>query len=112
MWAIKDHVDVIITDAPLINSIIYGNEEDEKLNELILSEHFKYENFNVLLKRTNFYDAVGRYQDEEEAKRVDSKVEIVLGELGIDFYVHDINEDVVSIGTEIFKKLNELRENQ
>lgn len=79
---LKDKVDFIITDSPLLLSIVYAglnlnNIFDEKtFKDLVVNINNKYNNLNVLLKRnsTYRYKKEGRYQDEKEAIIVDGIV--------------------------------------
>lgn len=73
-------VDVIITDAPLINSIIYNNDEvlGDKFNEVVKNVHNSFTNYNVFIKRVKKYNISGRSQTEEEAKLLDKKIKDIL----------------------------------
>ena len=78
MFRLQDHVDVIITDSPLINSILYDSTNNSMLRELVLFEFNKYQNYNFLIERPNIYDINGRMQNKEEAIKLDYKVEELL----------------------------------
>lgn len=75
-FCLRDKVDIVVTDAPLFNSIIYsGKGEDNKtFHALVFHEFNKYENLNIFLKRETVYQTHGRKQTEEEAKAVDQEV--------------------------------------
>lgn len=72
MWTCAKHVDVIVTDSPLLLSNIYGG--DELLNKLVIQEFNKYYNINIFLNRVKEYNPKGRTQTEDEAKQIDDKI--------------------------------------
>jgi hypothetical protein len=76
MFTVAKHVDVIVTDSPIILGVIYGN--DDLLEPIIIREHNKYENLDFFLTRTTPYDPVGRVQDESTAYLLDKKIENLL----------------------------------
>jgi adenylate kinase family enzyme len=76
MWVCSKHVDVIVTDSPLLLSCIYGN--DSVLNNLVLQEFNKYQNINIFVKRASTYVEVGRNHTEEEALEKDAEIKSLL----------------------------------
>lgn len=78
MWRVKDDVDIIITDSPLLLSCIYGKDWDHYFKNLVFSEHSKYNNINVVLNRVKKYNKTGRNQTLDEAKLIDSQVKNLL----------------------------------
>jgi hypothetical protein len=53
LWRVNGIVDVIITDSPLLLSLIYANETAaEKFKEMVIEEFLSFNNLNYLLKRT------------------------------------------------------------
>lgn len=86
---LKNKVDVVVTDSPIILGMIYMGDVERayyglEFNALSLSVFRSYDNFNVFLKREKPYHTEGRFQTEEEAKEIDSKVIELL-------WKHDIN---------------------
>lgn len=83
--SLASHTDLIITDGPLLQQLIYA--EDSDLQRRILSEYHRYDNFDVLLTRseTLAYDARGRYADEATARIVDEEVAAMLALNVVDF---------------------------
>ena len=61
-------VEVIITDAPLIHSIIYDSGKDQDFRRLVKKKHDNLNTLNIFLTRNHPYDPVGRYQDEAGGK--------------------------------------------
>lgn len=70
LFRLKDKVEFIVTDRPLILSLFYnqryGDNSDEFKN-IVLHEINKFQNVNVFLKRTRPYITKGRHQTEEES---------------------------------------------
>jgi hypothetical protein len=78
LWRLNGKVDVIITDSPLLLSLVYSNEEDWELTELVKKTVNEYNNYNFLLNRVKPYLPNGRSQTEEEAKAIDSNIRSML----------------------------------
>lgn len=87
-------VDFIITDAPLVQGLMYKPHEYFTGFEPLVVEVFKtYNNENYFLKRSTVYDPVGRYQDEDEAKNIDQRLMDILDSHDIPFtIIEDINK--------------------
>jgi len=83
---LMDKVDVIITDSPLLLSLIYGEDKMPlSFGPLVYDVFNYYDNMNYFLKRFKEYDPKGRYQNEDEAKELDEKIRGVLEGHGIRF---------------------------
>lgn len=91
---LKGHVDYVITDSPLLLSIVY-NTKSEILNELIEETFNSYTNINFLLNRTKKYQTYGRNQTEEEAKEIDLKIAKMLIEKRYCYYNIDADETAI-----------------
>jgi hypothetical protein len=91
---LKGHVDYVITDSPLLLSMVY-NTKSEILNELIEETFNSYANINFLLKRTKKYQTYGRNQTEEEAKEIDLKIAKMLIEKRYWYYNIDADETAI-----------------
>lgn len=76
LFTMKDDVDVIITDSPILLSAIYDKSKCTHLRELILKEYKSYTNLMYYIERDPSipYETEGRYQDLEGAKKVDDTV--------------------------------------
>lgn len=85
MYRLNGKVDVIVTDSPLLNSIIYDVKNDEHLRTVILNEHNKYENMNFFIERFKPYQPKGRLQTEEGAKILDKEIKEMLNSYGISY---------------------------
>lgn len=103
-----DKVDVIITDSPLLLSIIYNDNPilGDSFNETVKNVFSSFNSMNYILSREKEYNPVGRNQTEDEAKEVDIQVkelldsekiayELVEGnELGYDYIVDRVLEQL------------------
>jgi len=88
MNTVANHVDVIVTDSPLLLGAIYGN--DDLLNQIINREYNKYDNIDIFLVRNlnNGYQNNGRMQSIREAIQKDGE---------INEYLHSMSDDVIEI---------------
>jgi tRNA uridine 5-carbamoylmethylation protein Kti12 len=79
-------VDAIITDSPLPNSLIYGDNLPQCFKDLVMFcfEH-NYYNLNYYLIRTKPYNPKGRYQDEDGAKAIDDVTKQMLDKYNISY---------------------------
>jgi adenylate kinase family enzyme len=81
-------VDVIITDSPLLLSLIYTKEEwPLSFRQAVKDIFIKHNNYNFLLHRTWEYKSVGRNQTKKEADEIHEKIEKLL----LDLKVHYID---------------------
>jgi hypothetical protein len=108
LYSLNGKVDVVITDAPLLNSLIYdrvNNGEDIDFHRTIINEFNRYDNRNYVLNRVVSYEQEGRYQDEAGAREID---EIVLKTLdgGFSYMMLDAWEENANvIARDILKEL-------
>jgi hypothetical protein len=88
IWRLRKQVEVVITDSPLLLSLIYGAENTSKqFHKLVLYEHWQLRNLNVFLERLKKYDPKGRLQTEKEAKVIDRQVQEMLEDAGESYMV-------------------------
>ena len=82
LFRLNSKVDVIITDSPLINSLIYNAPKREQTRaafvELVLAEHWSYDNLNFFIERRKRYNPIGRLQTKTEAEQLDARIRKVL----------------------------------
>lgn len=96
-------VDIIITDSPLLNSIVYDISKNPYLKDLVMFEFKKLKTLNFYVKRKFDYRPDGRVQDLEQAKQVDVDYNQLLIDNSIQYYeVESGNIDFV---------INTLKEN-
>ena len=76
LFRVYGKVDVIVTDRPLILTVIYNNmygSKSPELDALVVSEFNKYNHINYYLHRTNpEYQQNGRLQTEDEAQKINT----------------------------------------
>jgi len=89
-WILND-VDVIITDSPIIQGLIYSNKYHDHIMELFN----EFDNINIFLNRKKAYQTKGRSQTLDQAITLDNKIkEIFLDE---SMQVHYIDGDESAI---------------
>jgi ABC-type oligopeptide transport system ATPase subunit len=85
---VQDAVDYVVTDSPLLLTLIYaGDEYPPSFKQLVLDYWTRYEHLNFFIERTKEYVAVGRSQTEEEARAIDASVKSCLETNGFSFTV-------------------------
>ena len=78
IYRLSNKVDVIITDAPLLNSVYYDAKNDPIFRSMIKQEYEKHDNLDFLVHRTKPYNPKGRLQTESEAISIDSEIKRIL----------------------------------
>lgn len=82
MFRLRDQVDVIITDSPLLLSAVYadvGNRRALKYEINRMKEHSGLDNeVDVMVARTKKYESYGRNQTEFQAKELDDDMKELL----------------------------------
>lgn len=78
-------VEVIITDSPLLFSILYGCHETYAFKALVLEVFHRYENVNFLLERTMKYNENGRMQTEKQARALDAQIKELLDQNHVEY---------------------------
>jgi nicotinamide riboside kinase len=106
MFRLKSKVKVIITDSPLINSIVYYNGDNPHFKDLILWEYNKMNNLSFYLERSFEYSNNGRVQSLDEAIDVDIKYKDILDSNLIDYISIRSPYDVDMIVNLVNQKLN------
>ena len=101
MWRLKDKVQFIITDSPLLLSIIYDKDKNEDLKNLVITKFNSFDNINVVINRSTVYNQNGRYQNEEQANEIDKEIKELLVSHDISFQSEDINNVIEAIMKEI-----------
>lgn len=75
-----DKVDLIITDSPLLQSLVYTADGDVELRQLIKSRFEEFNNVNFYVDRCSAYNPAGRTQTEDEARRIDYRIKDLLSQ--------------------------------
>lgn len=84
-----DQVDVIVTDSPLLLSILYNNDEDlgGTFDAVVRRVAKKYNSKNYYLKRVKDYNPAGRFQTEEESDEIATELKRLLDREGVEYKV-------------------------
>lgn len=86
LHVLREKVDYVITDSPLLLSSIYAKEYaldmPNSFHELVANLFLRYENRSVVITRTKPYHEYGRNQTEDEAKALDNRIASMLFSMG------------------------------
>lgn len=108
MGRVRDKVQVIVVDSPLILSIIYNNNKylDEAFSQVVMDVYNSYNNKNYLLVRHHDYELSGRLHNEDEANKVREQLISELNKLNISYETATSSEeDCEKIANEIIKEI-------
>ena len=98
LMRVKDKVDYVITDAPMIMGIAYAKMYASDLPNSYetciadLNTKFITPSYNVYLVRKFTYNPIGRYQDEMGAKEIDKLILQVLQDYGIEYHINTADQ--------------------
>jgi len=85
LFRLKNKVEVIITDSPLIISMHYNKTPSEYFNKLIVEQYNTFNNLLFFINRGNTYQTEGRLQTKEESEMIDSDIKNILSEYDIKY---------------------------
>lgn len=108
LFRLKNKVDIIVSDSPLILTSIYDESNSLQLKNLVLEEFNKYNNLNFFILRDDkAYETKGRMQNLEEAKVIDDKILKFIWDNEIPYYGFSCEyKSSVSISKFAMKELN------
>lgn len=110
MGRVRDNVQVIVTDSPLLLNILYNDDDrilGEDFNKVALNMFNSYDNRNYVLTRHHKYENEGRRQNEAEAAEVRHSLLNLLDKLNIPYKRCTSSiEDCNTIVNEIVKEIN------
>lgn len=102
----EDKVDVIVTDSPLLNSVIYNNNKvlGESFNQMVRNVANSYNSMNYYIRRVKPYNPNGRLQTEQESNDLQDSILGFLKKENVQFTCYDgtledydkIVDDIVS----------------
>ena len=86
-WQCDGKVDVIVTDSPLLLSIIYDKSKTELLADLVMHVFDQYDNLNIMLDYSfDGYETVGRMQNKHESDKIHENIRAMLDEELYEYY--------------------------
>lgn len=97
MWRVRFKVLVTVTDAPLMHSVLYSNEEDKTFKKMVYESFNKFNNVNYFIKRVKKYDVAGRSQTREQAEELDYNVTDMLKKYKIKYKTVPGNSEGINI---------------
>lgn len=107
IYRLLNKVSVIVTDSPILLSMVYGEKENQTFKDLVLSEFNKQNNMNIFLNRKKKYNPIGRMQDEQGARLLDTEIKNMMNEKKIDYFSIDgFPENVDFIVDKIINQIN------
>lgn len=93
LFMLKDQVDVVVTDSPLLLTLYYGQDHHDSLKQLAIDLYKGYNNIDILLRRSKEYNPSGRNQTEAEAREIDIQIKDILNTHATGYSIHDTNMD-------------------
>ena len=103
LFRLNGKVDVIITDSPLIISILYNKTPSKYFNDFVLEQYNTFYNLTFLLNRPKNYQAEGRIQTKEESEVLDTVIKDILNKNNVCF--HEVScERAVDMIVELVKE--------
>ena len=111
IWRLKNKVDVIITDSPMILSIFYNRRQkaedmlpDELFAPLVLSLNKDYDNMNYFIKRSHRYEQKGRKHTEQESADIEDGLLKMLNDFNIEYKETHCSEAMANLIVDDIKK--------
>ena len=101
MRVLIGNVDVIVTDSPILLSLIYDKSGNQNFRNLVHDVHKEFTSINFLLEREKPFNPKGRLQNEEKARLLDIKIKDLLNELNVPFTIKKTNQTEISEISEI-----------
>jgi ABC-type oligopeptide transport system ATPase subunit len=103
---LKDKVDAVITDSPLLLCSIYrGEHYPESFDELVRWQFDQHDNVNFFLNRQKKFNPKGRVHSLKESVEIDTTIKTMLDDYEITYEEIEGNEDGVE---EIKKKVSNI----
>jgi nicotinamide riboside kinase len=88
LWRLRDQVDWIVSDSPLLLGLHYAPPVyfPEYYKKFLFEVWNHYENINFLIERTVPYDSRGRNQTEEQAREIDASIKEMLDSEKVEYF--------------------------
>lgn len=94
---VMNQVDYIITDSPILLSLIYNNNEPLSFSQYVVDKFKSYHNINFFIKRDKDYNPAGRNQTLEEAIEIDNVILDILDANYIPYKIINSDTDLFSL---------------
>ena len=107
LYRLKNKVKVIITDSPLLNSIVYYTGNNPHFEPLVIWEFKSMNNLTFFLERNFEYVENGRMQTLEGAKKVDEAYKNLLDKYKVEYTSLRSPYDIDYIVQSIIDKISE-----
>ncbi|CCF85887.1 AAA family ATPase [Nitrolancea hollandica] len=78
LWRLNGKVDIIVTDSPLLLSLVYGDTSNWRFVHYVESLYSNFNNVNYFIERVKPYQEAGRNQTEDEARDLDRSIRDML----------------------------------
>lgn len=85
LFRLKDKVDVIITDSPLLVSILYNKTPSKYFDDLVVEQYNTFNNMLFFINRPDTYQTEGRLQTANDAKTIDDETKSMLKDNNIPY---------------------------
>lgn len=107
IFRVRDKVEVVVTDSPLLMSLYYGkNNTFISFHDLVRDVYYSMNSLDVFLRRKKPFNPKGRIHTLSESKEIDSYLLDMLEEEHIDFLTYDADEDAPQlIATEVMSRI-------
>lgn len=92
IWTLLEQVDVIVTDSPLLLSMLYYRGPSTSFRHLVFEEAKKLHSLNFMLTRVKKFNPSGRLQNEAKARALDQQCRELLCETDTPFVEIDADE--------------------
>lgn len=109
VWRLKDEVDVIISDSPILMSMAYAVEYPQCFKDTVKWAFDQYDNMNFLVNRVKPYNPKGRRQTAEESDQKHIEIRNLLHSWEVPFTEIDGNDD--GLQTIVSKVMNKIQQN-
>ena len=106
LFRLMNKVDVIITDSPLLISLLYNKTPSKYFNDFVLEQYNTFDNMLFFINRPETYQIEGRIQTESESKDIDGTIKNILEDNDICFEEVSCDIAVDYIVRNIKKELN------
>lgn len=101
VWTLKEKVDVIIADSPILLNLAYATEYPECFKQTVNWAFNQYNNINFLVNRVKTYNPKGRFQTEKESDEKQAEILNLLKEYTVPFTIIDGNDEGLEKVTQI-----------